>query len=230
MPYSEKQGKKGWAFGKILSDKISPLMALHLTSHSKMRTYLSILVFLLFLMSCSRQRIQMGVVKGELFCAPAVVADKLGLFKENGLKAVIIVYETNSQLLESTEKKELDSAYLDIEDALTLVAKGQADFRIIAISSRVNLKPASVLVTYRHDLEERILEVHRKAVRLLASRSEPAFSFISSWTRDKELLAKTTFDTGLDKAELIAVLEELRRRGEISPQEAESTARRLVHE
>lgn len=205
-------------------------MALHLTSYSKMRICLSVFAFLLFLTSCSRQGIQVGVVKGELFCAPAIVADKLGLFKENGLKAVIIVYETNSELIESIKKKEVDSAYLGIEDALALVAKGQADFRIIAISSRVNLKPASVLVTYRRDLEERILEVHRRTVRLLASRSEPAYSFIFSWTKDKELLAKTTFDTGFDKAELIAILEELRRRGEISPQEAENTAKRLVHE
>lgn len=190
--------------------------------------FLSLLTLVLH--GCSGRRVVYGVLKGEVFSSPVIVADKLDLFEKADLKPIIVVYDTNLQLIDAIKNKKVDAAYLSINDALTLLAKNVADFRIIAIASRINFKPASVLVTYLPDLEAPLVEVHRQTIRLIASRSEPAFSIISKWVNNKKVLHETSFDAGLDKAELISALEELRQNGSISPTEAENMARRLVLE
>lgn len=200
------------------------------TSLSKKFNCRLLSIIFIFLLGCSNRLVSVGTVKGEFSSAPAVVAKKLDLFKKNNLKAEIVVYDNRFELIEAIKKKEVNTAYLNIKDAITLLAKNQADFRIIAVALRVNFQPEAVLVTSRRDLEPLIIAVHREVTRLLASRSEPAFSITFSWTNKKEFPNNTTFDAGMDKAELITVLEELRREGKITPEEAENTANRLILE
>jgi len=206
---------------------------------------LSVILLSLFVLSlfssCRERSARIGIVAYDLRSLAARLALELGIYQNEGLKVELLEFQNSEQVLSAIRSGKIEAAYVDARDALAQSARGEIDLKILAIANRSNYAPDVMLVVKRDWAEKNaklpaaLIEAHKKATRMILDEQPAAIEAAARWagmSKDdaKKALSAIHFESGMDRAALIGLLDNLRSAKAISPAQAESMASRLVQE
>lgn len=188
------------------------------------------------IVGCDKRELRWAAVKGDLRDIPALIVSEI---KEAGgsVKIKLIPAEPTPQgtLIELMENR-ADIGYTDAAMTLEAMAKKQIDLEIIGITYRNGYGQPDRLLVMRKGFAvkfpkdpERVLDIHRKAIRRLQENRGESVSLISAWMgtdnkKSEEALLSARWESGLLIEELIKIIEDLRKERKISEAQADALA------
>ncbi len=197
----------------------------------------SIAVFL-SLCACQNTQVKWAAERGELRDLPVMaVSEGKGGPADLDVESLLLAPSRIPQALASGKA---DAAYMDAHEAMTQIAKHSIKAQILAITYRdVEGKPERLLLAeagwIRENPEgsEELLAAHRAGISYLVDNAPEAIRLAEKMAPDVEINRKKfpgdhRWESGMDVADLIGILDKLRLSDKITPEQADKLALRMV--
>lgn len=198
------------------------------------------LIATIYPFGCKQRELKWGADKDDIRDLPAIVIRERKIKADSKVK-VQILQPSSSNTIRAIQTGEADVSYVEAPACLKAMANKEVDVEILAVTSRDKSgKPDRLLVARRGWLNEFpkgaaiVLSTHRDAVRFLQDDRSEAIALVSKWTgtgsllENEKILSETRWESGLDIADLIDLLDGLRRSGAITGADADNLAQQLL--
>jgi len=193
---------------------------------------------LLLVCSCPNTEVKWAARKGDLRDLPVMAASG-NAAGPDGLVVKRLLLE-ESQIAQALASGETDAAYMNAVEAMTRIANQNIKAEILAVTYRnAEGKPERLLLAQAAWVEknpkgpDKVLAAHRAGINRLVDNPSLALELALELAPDAEIDRKKfagdrRWESGMDIAGLIDVLDGLRLSGKISPARADELAARLV--
>jgi len=215
-------------------------MKLPTVKYLVINSFAILFTFAMIVTGCERREVKWAAVKGDIRDVPAKAASVEDVSANKIIVSVVPMKDSKASALEALSTGKVDVAYIDARAALAAMATGKADIEVIAITyrdARGELERLLVVDGKRakedNNFASLVLKKHRAGVKFLQDKNSTAISLLSEWAGlneadSRKALSRARWESSRDVADLIDLLDDLRRAGDISGTQADNLATRLM--